>query len=79
MSVHPKHYRRSNTPAPIAPAMVAADLIKSGATHHMGEVNSDHPLAGAFTAFLGGKTPTKRQASAFLAANPAYRVVAKAA
>ena len=77
MSVHPKYYRRSPKVAP--PAVVAANLLKDGVTHHQGEINGQHPLAGSFLTFLGGKTPTKRQAAALLAKYPQLREGAKAA
>ena len=55
-------------PATDAPKpLVAADVMKS-----------DHPLNGAFLAYVGDKEPTKRQARAFLAANPAYRTAKQA-
>jgi hypothetical protein len=78
MSVHPAR-RVPNSPVVAPPAVVAADLLKNGATHHSGEINTSHPLSGAFLAFLGDKTPTKRQAAAFLAKYPKLRLAAKAA
>jgi hypothetical protein len=55
--------------------VVAADLLKAGSTPHTGEINTTHPLAGPFAKFLGDKTPTKRQAAAFLAKYPKMREI----
>jgi hypothetical protein len=74
MSVHPRRVRRSSTPTVAAPEMVAADLVKADGPHK-GTIKADHPLAGAFTAWLGENAPTKRQAAKFLADHPQYRAV----
>ena len=82
MSVSPRRYRKDRSPAKVAPQVVASDLVKANGPHD-GEIK-DHPLAGAFLAWLTAKqgdkaTPTKRQAAEFLAAHPQFRVAAKAA
>jgi hypothetical protein len=54
----------TDTPKVAAPKpLVARDLLAA-----------THPLNAAFVAWLGGKLPTRRQAAAFLAAYPQYRV-----
>jgi len=76
MSVHFKSRRsfRKATPSVVATlSVVAADILKD-----------DHPLNGAFLAWLIAKdnpkaTPTKRQAAAYLAEYPQLRGAAKAA
>jgi hypothetical protein len=78
MSVSPRYYRKDHSPKVAPPAVVATDLLKKGHTPTSGEVNPSHPLAGAFTAYLGEKTPTRRQAANFLQKYPDLRV-AKAA
>ena len=45
-------------------AVVASDLLKQ-----------DHPLHKAFTAWLGDKQATRRQARKFLSLNPHYNEV----
>ena len=79
MSVHPKHHRSSTVAPTLPPNVVASDLLLKGHTPKHGEINTHHPLAGAFLAFLGDKTPTKRQAVKFLTTYPQYREGAKAA
>lgn len=62
MSVHAKRVVRGVGVE--KPAVTASEILKS-----------DHPLNKAFTAWLGDKQATRRQARKFLAAHPQYSEV----
>lgn len=62
MSVHAKRVVRGV--GVDKPAVLASDVLKS-----------DHPLNKAFTAWLGDKQATRRQARKFLASHPHYSEV----